>query len=207
MTAARTAPPIPNRLELPLSEGYSLRVDFDRAHDRWAHRVLLVVPEGSGIVGPVLLLESMEGTSEEDWPVSPPLQFVSIEMRPKKPPVALLMGMSGDGHWSASIEQLPEEGTLRFDIACRAKSQPENLGSRYRFGLRAPFSPVSDSEHVLTLGSYDFKISGEHAPDAPLPELSTSGNELQVQFTAAVSAEAQTYRWIYRLTASQHSAS
>ena len=58
---ARVAPPIANRLEMPLGEGVILRVDFDRAHDRWRHRVFLVVPEGSNIVGPVLLLESLEG--------------------------------------------------------------------------------------------------------------------------------------------------
>jgi hypothetical protein len=200
---ARIAPPIANRLELPLGEGLLLRVDFDRGGDRWRHRVFLVVPEGSDIVGPVLLLESLEGTSAEDWPISPPLQFVSIETRPKKLPVALLMGMSGDGHWSASIEQLPDERTLRFDIACRAKSRPENLGSRYRIGPRFEAQADSQESTALTfsVGGLQFELQGEFAKDAPLPLVQRSDRELQVHFGEPVSDAAQTYRWVYRLTA------
>lgn len=200
---ARTAPQIANRLELPLGEGLLLRVDFDRGGDRWRHRVFLVVPEGSSIIGPVLLLESLEGTSAEDWPISPPLQFVSIETRPKKLPVALLMGMSGDGHWSASIEQLPDERTLRFDIACRAKSRPENLGSRYRIGPRFELLPDSQEATVLafSVGGMQFELQGEFVKDAPLPVVQASGSELQVYFGEPVSDAAQTYRWVYRLTA------
>jgi hypothetical protein len=200
---ARSAPPIANRLELPLDEGRLLRVDFDRAHDRWRHRVFLVVPEGSNIVGPVLLLESLEGTSAEDWPISPPLQFVSIETRPKKLPVALLMGMSGDGHWSASIEQLPAERTIRFDIACRAKSRPENLGSRYRIGPRLESQTGNNESSSLqfSVGGLQFELNGDAAKDSPLPIVESSDNELQILFGEPVTDAAQTYRWVYRLTA------
>ena len=198
----RTAPPIANRLELPLGEGWSLRVDFDRAHDRWLHRIFLVVPAGSDIVGPVLLLESVEATAEDDWPISPPLQFVSIETRPKKLPVALLMGMSGDGHWSASIEQLPAELTLRFDIACRAKSRPENLGSRYRIGPRVEGS--QERERIdLRAGPIMLSIFGETEKDSPLPKLQLQEKDLHVQFVEPVRDEMQTYRWIYRIQATQ----
>jgi hypothetical protein len=200
---ARVAPPIANRLEMPLGEGVILRVDFDRAHDRWRHRVFLVVPEGSSIVGPVLLLESLEGTSAEDWPVSPPLQFVSIETRPKKLPVALLMGMSGDGHWSASIEQLPAERTIRFDIACRAKSRPENLGSKYRVGPRFESQPSTNESTSLnfSVAGIQFDLQGELAKDSPQPNVQSSGNELHIYFGEPVTDTAQTYRWVYRLTA------
>lgn len=197
----KAAPPIPNRLELPIGNEMVLRVDFDRAGDRWRHRVLLVVPEGTGVVGPVLLLESLEGTSEHDWPVSPPLQFVSIETRPKKPPVALLMGMSGDGHWSASIEQLPAERTIRFDIACRAKSRPENLGSRYRLAPRAALKLASEEAGLVafTAAGQTFEILSDSGPDSSPPTLAMRENELRVHFAEPVKDDAQTYRWMYRL--------
>lgn len=200
---ARVAPPIANRLEMPLGEGVILRVDFDRAHDRWRHRIFLALPEGSNIVGPVLLLESVEGTSAEDWPVSPPLQFVSIETRPKKLPVALLMGMSGDGHWSASIEQLPAERAIRFDIACRAKSHPQNLGSKYRLGPRFESKPSSSesTEPNFSAAGIQFELTGESAKDSPLPSVQSSGSELHIHFGEPVTDVPQTYRWVYRLTA------
>lgn len=178
-----------------------MRVDFDRSTDRWKHRISLVLPEASGIVSPLLLLESLEGTSADDWPVSPPLQFVSIETRPKKPPVALLMGMAGSSHWSASIEQYPAERALRFDIACRAKSRPENLGSRYRFAPRVALQTSANEEAPIrfTAGGHQFELTGEGSHDSPLPILKTSDQELRVHFGEPVTSEAQTYRWVYRL--------
>lgn len=198
-----TAPPIPNRLELQLAAATFLRVDFDRAHDRWKHRVSLVLPEGSGIVSPLLLLESIEGNSQEDWPASPPLQFVSIETRPKKPPVALLMGMAGSSHWSASIEQYPAERSLRFDIACRAKSQPVNLGSRYRLAPRVQLQAAEDESAPIrfTAAGIDFEFLGETNQDSPLPLLRAENQELRVHFGEPAGSESQTYRWVYRLAA------
>ncbi len=200
----RPAPPIANRLELPLAEGTLLRVDFDRAHDRWRHRVLLVLPEGCGVISPLLLLESLESDSTADWPVSPPLQFVSIENRPKKLPVALLMGMAGGSHWSASIEQYPAERTIRFDIACRAKSKPENLGSRYRIAPRVELPERVDGVELLrfTAGGLAFQLTGESAKDSPQPVLQLSNNELHVHYGDPLSDQTQTYRWVYRLTQS-----
>ena len=41
----KTAPPIPNRLELPIGDEMLVRVDFDRAGDRWRHRISLVMSQ------------------------------------------------------------------------------------------------------------------------------------------------------------------
>ncbi|WP_425614738.1 hypothetical protein NA78x_004613 [Anatilimnocola sp. NA78] len=196
---SRIAPPIPNRLDLTLSDEMLLRVDFDRSHDRWRHRVLLLVPEGSPIVAPVLLLESIEGNSEEDWPASPPLQFVSIETRPKKPPVALLMGMAGGSHWSASVEQQAAEKSFTFDVACRAKGQPALLGSRYRLPLRVEEVSLVDNRLNFTAAGLNFELTGVAAKDSPQPTLELQDRELRVHFGEPVSAQAQTYRWLYRL--------
>jgi hypothetical protein len=188
---------------MPLAGGAVLRVDFDRAHDRWKHRVSLDLPAGSSLVSPVLLFESSEGTSEDDWPISPPLQFVSIETRPKKLPVALLMGMAGGSHWSASIEQHPAEQMLRFDIACRAGSRPEQLGSRYRFGPRVELMNAEEGpDRVRFLaGGLAFEISGEQGKDFPLPAITLDDRELRIHFGEPTTDQRQTYRWLYRLAA------
>jgi hypothetical protein len=198
---ATTAPPIPNRLQMQVAEGIFLRVDFDRAVDRWKHRVSLVLPERCGVVSPVLLLESVEGNSEEDWPASPPLQFVSIESRPTKPPVALLMGMAGTSHWSASIEQDLAGRALRFDIACCAKSRPERLGSIYRIAPRVQWQSAGDESALFrfTAGERMFELRGDCSADAPLPVLNTVDQQLQIQYGQPAS-QPQTYRWVYSLT-------
>lgn len=197
----KTAPPIPNRLELPIGDEMLLRVDFDRAVDRWRHRISLIMPEGTGVVSPVLLLESVEGTSEHDWPVSPPLQGISVETRPKKLPVALLVGVSGDGHWSASVEQLAAERTLRFDIACRAKSRPESLGSRYRLAPRTALQRFDAEARAVsfTAAGQTFELRAETGHDSSPPMLRLHDSELQIHFGEPVSDAATTYRWIYTL--------
>ncbi|QDU29922.1 hypothetical protein ETAA8_50390 [Anatilimnocola aggregata] len=198
---SRIAPPIANRLDLPLNDGKLLQVNFDRSHDRWRHRVSLVLPEGSSAVSPLLLFESIEGTSHEDWPVSPPLQFVSIETRPKKPPVALLMGMAGGSHWSASIEQQPAEQALRFDVACRVKGEPMNLGSRYRLAPRVESVEALGDRIVLRAAGATFELVGESVKDSPVPTLELSDRELHIHFGQPVADQSATHRWMYRLQA------
>ena len=58
------------------------------------------------------LLESIEGTATDDWPPSPPLQSLSIETLPDGRRVALLVGMAGRSHWSASIEAVASAPSL-----------------------------------------------------------------------------------------------
>jgi hypothetical protein len=163
--------------------------------------VSLVLPAGSAVISPVLLFESQEGNSEEDWPASPPLQFVSIETRPKKLPVALLMGMAGGSHWSASIEQHPAEHSLRFDIACRAGSHPDKLGSRYRFGPRVENLNFDEGASVIRfqVASLAFQFQAEQGPDTPLAQLALDDREVRVHFGEPMSDKRQTYRWVYRL--------
>jgi hypothetical protein len=194
MSGNRAAPPIPNRLEMPIAGGALLRVDFDRAGDRWRHRVSLTLPEGSPVISPVLLFESQEGSSDEDWPASPPLQFVSIEARPKKPPVALLMGMAGGSHWSASIEQYPGEQTLRFDVACRASSRPGGLGSLYRLGSRVEVMPGGDETHRsrFLAGGIAFELAGETNKDSPLPAVSVTERDVRIHFRETTNDKPQT---------------
>jgi hypothetical protein len=110
------------------ADGSQLAVEFVTLGDRQGHTIFFVSADGVRTA----LLESVEGTSADDWPPSPPLQNLTVEERADGRRVALLVGMAGSGHWSASIESAAGEGRIVFDIACRHTEQPRWLGSRYR---------------------------------------------------------------------------
>jgi hypothetical protein len=110
-----------------------LQVDFRFRGDRFSHVVSLI---GRG-ESPIALLESVEGTATEAWPPSPPLQSLNIESLPDGRRVALLVGMAGRGHWSASIETLPHPAGFLFDIACRTTGSEGKLASTYRLATPA----------------------------------------------------------------------
>jgi hypothetical protein len=109
------------------TSGYALRIEFVRHGDRYGHTIFVVDP--SGCAAPVL--ESVEGTASNAWPPSPPLQSLSIEELAPGRRAALLVGMAGRSHWSASIEPIAGEAAAMFDIACRADAAG-SLGSQYR---------------------------------------------------------------------------
>jgi hypothetical protein len=106
----------------------ALQLEIVRRGDRFAHLISLVGAGGETIP----LLESVEGTPADAAPPSPPLQSVSIETLPDGRRAALLVGMAGRSHWSASIEAVPGEAALIFDIACRSSGGDSMLASTYR---------------------------------------------------------------------------
>jgi hypothetical protein len=114
--------------------GSGVRVVFykpDWAADRYGHVIAVVENSGQAQEKVVPQLYSGE-TSRDGWPVSPPLQNLAIELRPEGA-VALLVGMSGQSHWSASFEAIPGNRRLIVDIACRLGSGVTDwrLGSMY----------------------------------------------------------------------------
>ena len=110
-----------------------LRVEFTRVLDRIGHRVLVAVGDGWREV-----LNSIEGTSEQDWPASPPLKDLHFEPRDGGVQLALLVGMAGKSHWSASLELNPQAEQLTFDMACRVRVLPEWLGNSYQLPVAQP---------------------------------------------------------------------
>ena len=115
-------------IEATGANGRLLRVEFVWRGDRFGQ--LISVVEASGQIHS--MLESVEGTPTDDWPPSPPLQGVVVETRPDGRRVALLVGMAGGSHWSASVEAPSGVAELIFDLACRHAKSPVWLGSRYR---------------------------------------------------------------------------
>lgn len=115
-------------------EAGSLRVSFVRRGDRYGHTID-VAPDDQDWQ---TVFTSIEGASNESWPKSPPLQQLHIESREAGKTVALLVGMAGPNHWSASIEADPAAATLTFDVACRVRHWPGvRLGSEYQVGAAA----------------------------------------------------------------------
>jgi hypothetical protein len=112
--------------EVVLSCG-RLRIVFQRLSDRIRHRVEVF---DAGTWMPQL--ESVEATGSDEWPSSPPLQTLHVEERPDGP-VALLVGMAGRSHWSASVAADKSRSRMTFDIACRTAAASQWLGSTYHW--------------------------------------------------------------------------
>ncbi len=102
-----------------------LQLQFQWSQDRYQH-VVSVPHQGSWL--PVLM--SVEGTHVDPWPSSPALQSLHLERRGDRE-IALLVGMSGHSHWSASI-QFESDDVLAFDVACRLRGAAGQLGSSYQ---------------------------------------------------------------------------
>jgi hypothetical protein len=118
-----------------------LRVVFQWRGDRYGHAIEQRIAEHWKLV-----LESVEGSPDEEWPRSPVLQSLHVEHRPDGP-VSLLVGKAGTSHWSASIESLHAGAGFHFDIACRVQHPPRRLGNAYRYAdsLTAPTVHISAS--------------------------------------------------------------
>jgi hypothetical protein len=163
-----------------LLETAGLRVRFLWNTDRYGHEIWL--PDGADWS---CALSSLEGSPQDDWPASPPLQSLAIDHRDDGTSVALLVGMAGKSHWSASLQIDPQLPGVRFDVACRVRDpQAGPLGSIYQ---------------VLAHRSPDIAFDLE--PGEPFaPALLERESGLIKIVVAASPAEApRTIRWRYLL--------
>jgi hypothetical protein len=115
-------------IEAAIFGGARLRIEFAWRNDRYGHVISFVNAAGES----AFLLESIEGSDDDGWPSSPPLQSLSIENLPDGRSAALLVGMAGRSHWSASVEPNVDQSGLTIDIACRHSQESKWLGNRYR---------------------------------------------------------------------------
>ena len=115
-------------LSLPHPQGLG-SVHFVWTHDRFDHAIEI---DGQQIA-------CRNGSGEQAWPESPPIQQLSIESIDGRD-VALGVGCAGTSHWSLSVEPTPEG--FRFDWACRAKEMPEQLGTAYHDSAAIEIDPA-----------------------------------------------------------------
>lgn len=158
-------------------DGVGIRIEFAWLGDRFGHVVLRIDKDAA--VQP--LLESIETLGADAWPTSPPLQSLSLHTLPSGQPAALLVGMAGSCHWSASVEAVAGHAALQFDIACRHSPQPQWLGSRYRI--------LRKSEKVVNIAADTGRIT--YAADVAAIEPDTT------------SEKSPTTRWRYTISISQ----
>lgn len=170
----------------------SLRVEFSRCADRYGHQVVLSAgPEQTA------LLSSIEGDSGTDWPPSPPFQELSVEQHGEKT-VALLVGMSGKSHWSASVETARHRTAIVFDVALLVRQTPQILLSTYR--LDVPAELQSDQEVILRTSAAEVRIAVLASGDQPPPRLAIEPNQLMLY--ANFNNQQQwptTVRWRYQI--------
>ena len=159
--------------------GRGLRVTFVWQRDRFAHQVAAVHADRT-----VPLLVSVEGSDQDNWPPSPALQSVHIEDRPTANQVALLVGMAGTSHWSASVEIDTDRTSVLFDVACRVKDKPLRVGSRYCIA-----ELPTDIDVQIDAAGQEF--------DKLIVQRSQDKIDLVVSLTSAVLPT--TLRWQYRV--------
>ena len=162
----------------------SLRVEFFRAADRFAHRVSIVDTEGHE----TKVAESIEGSAEEAWPASPALQECHRETGPDGRPRLLLVGMSGGSHWSMSVETIDEKAIV-FDVACRGRGFPPRVGSAYRW-----LAPGSVNEGTIQSSVRGCSCALSIEPGTEIG-LRLKGNVVRVERTVVPNDSPQTVRW------------
>ena len=163
-------------------------VRFFLRDDRYAHDIVVADGESWQVV-----LKSLEGTPEDAWPASPPLQSLHVETRGDDRQLALLVGMAGKSHWSASVELDPQTGRITFDVACRVRaSEAGTLGSSYR--TSEPVDATDTRRIVIECGGA--QVICQSLGDACLHCDAQSAN-----IVASASAETgpRTIRWGYVL--------
>ena len=118
--------------------------------------------------------------------------------------LALLVGMSGTSHWSASAEAVPGEAALLFDIACRVKQTPVNLGSCYRSSAGGAWD-CREGQPAIELDAVALQFVVAEADNTTRLRLDTATRR-ELAISPDLVAEAafpRTERWRYRLALRQ----
>ena len=135
--------------QTPARDQSAVKLVFEQRNDRWAQQWFLITDQGRNV-----FLTSAEGTPDQNWPPSPPLQEVSRHELATGDAV-LCVGMAGKSHWSASYSvesstQPSQPIQINADLACLQKgasSVPvEMLAIGSTFELDAACTVVASTE-------------------------------------------------------------
>lgn len=136
--------------------GHGLRVIFVKQGDRFVHNVFRA-QDGKSLP----LLSSVEGTSEDLSPPSPP--FAELHQQGE---IIFLSGATTLGHWSASV--CARENCLEFEVACRLKKPIARLGSTYKV-LGDSYEVTSDNQTVAKCDPQSLRIAPIANEDSSYP--------------------------------------
>jgi len=181
-------------LEAAECDGWRLRVEFNWHVDRYRHVISLI--DAAGRSTP--LLESIEGSPTDDWPASPPLQNLHCENQTDGSRVALLVGMAGRGHWSASIGSRPNESALVFDLACRSSAVAGPLDSTYRLASGVCIESAAAGLARLQIAGCTAELTASQVRATRCELVVVNDADLKIQPAGAAPARA-TPRWLYEL--------
>ncbi|MGB6044162.1 MAG: hypothetical protein WBF93_13465 [Pirellulales bacterium] len=178
------------------------QVQFQSHGDRWGHTI--GVWSGDRLMP---FLASCEGTESEHWPPSPPLTEVHIDTSLAKP-TAMLVGMSGDSHWSITVQLDTDRASLQFDVACRIKTEPPEFTGLHSGGwgmgscYRSMICPTDCTNHELRFVMDQVKLGIVTADQADVPAATIVADENMLYFSAESQPGSlpRTIRWQYRLT-------
>ena len=181
-------------LESIATDGTGLRMSLEWHQDRYQHVIDHVA--GSQVTR---LMESSPAADPPCSPELPVLQQLSIESRPGSTQVALGVGMSGQNHWSMSIETAPDSRMLLFDVACRVTEAIDHLASGYQ--LATPLEHIDAASAQWQTPAGICKIQAIHSDHAAALDFRQLQDQLflQPQFTAEEAP--YTLRWQYRVIA------
>lgn len=184
------------RLDLDSGPGRILRLEFHRRGDRYGHVVRLVTRDHS-----LPLLWSCDGPSDAAWPQSPPLQELqACEDGPHA--TLMLLGQSGAGHWSLCVHRESGRAGFLFDVACRARCQPERLGSRYHADANSHAQAVPRSQTSRTRAAepcgpaWQLTAAGSGFAE---PRIRQTDARIDVDPPLPAGPFPQTVRWKYRI--------
>lgn len=165
----------------------ALRVVFERAGDRFGHEIFWsTAGDRHG------KLTSLEGSADDAWPKSPPLQSLHMETRPDGKQMVMLVGMAGRSHWSMTVEADETRNRLVFDVACRVHERPDWLGCTYSIRL----------ENLRPGAIGDLSVTawcGKQLQDEIGLQIDDASGGVRIPARADDQATAQTVRWRYAI--------
>ena len=182
----------PQVLNSVAPDGTGLRVTLEWHQDRYHHCI-------ERVTGDLVtrLAESSQATTAPSDPEQPVLQQLTVEARGTDRYVALGVGMSGQSHWSMSIETVAESRTIIFDIACRLTEPIASLGSCYQ--LAAPVINVEPTHCEINLLGHPCRIEVDTTAQSEILQLKCEADQLQLIPRISPEDMPQTVRWRYRV--------
>jgi hypothetical protein len=176
-----------------------LRIDFNRKTDRYQQALWLIAGERE-----VCVLTTVEGTGQQEWPPSPPLQQLHQHQTPAGDLAALGVGMAGTSHWSLAVEASADQPMLCCDVACRARKTPGNLAVTWELGEDVVVNTLTQWSVELSTAIGSVRVSvkekDEFAADLVVGQkLERGSHQICLSPQRTTGAPPTTLRWRYRI--------